>query len=326
MTHRKFDSTAILCLAGATLCWGIVPVLLKYLTRDIPDGFTTNAVRYPLATLLYLPWLIRGFKQPGLRRFWIAALVPALVNLVAQTLWAWVPYYMDAGLLSFLFQLWTVIGVLAAFWLLPDERWLARSRQFWAGALLAFGGFVLLSIIGLQSNGRTTVLGVVLLGVCTVTYGLYGVTVRQVMGRLNPLMVFGVISLYTSIGVLAVAPLGDSGALLELSARGWGVLVVSAAVGIGIAHGLYYIAVQRLGVVITSVTLVGVPLVTIAASHSLFGETFTPAMWGAGAVLLAGAILALWSRQQPRGSEAAQAGLSPQVDPMEGSDTTEGAV
>ena len=96
---RGTDIRATVCLIGATFCWGAVPVMLKYLARPeyIPDGFTTNAIRYPIAALFYLPWLVIGIRQGQLRSLWLTAMIPTVVNLIGQTLWAWAPYHLDAG-------------------------------------------------------------------------------------------------------------------------------------------------------------------------------------------------------------------------------------
>ena len=117
---RRVDLFAVLCLAGATLSWGATPVMLRALTTSVPDGFTANAVRYPLASLLYLPWLIHGVRQGVGRRFWLIALIPAAINFFGQTLWGIAPYYLSAGMISFLLRFSAIFGILGAFIFFPD--------------------------------------------------------------------------------------------------------------------------------------------------------------------------------------------------------------
>src|SRR5512147_2614770 len=79
----RLDIPALLCLAGATLCWGSVSVMLGYLAdpKLIPDGYTANAVRYPISALMYVPWLIVAVRRGGLGRFWLTALIPSAVKV-----------------------------------------------------------------------------------------------------------------------------------------------------------------------------------------------------------------------------------------------------
>jgi len=298
ITHR-LDIPALACLAGATLCWGSVPVMLGYLADPniVPDGYTANAVRYPISALAYLPWLVAALRKGGLGRFWLSALIPSAINVAGQTLWGLSPYYLPPGQFAFLFRLSALFGVLGAFWIFRDERLLARSPLFWVGAVLAMIGFVSMSALILTGSTAIQPAGIVIIFLCSLCYGAYGVSVRYVMGKLDPLVVFSVICAYTSIPLLAMAPLGSPASLLELKAVPMIVLLVSGLVGVAVAHGLYYIAVQRLGVVVTSMTLTATPFVSIIGSSIWLGERFTPGLWVAGSVLVIGTGCALWSQQ-----------------------------
>jgi len=295
---RGFDLRATLCLIGATLCWGGVPVMLKYLALpgNIPDGFTTNTVRYPIAAIIYLPWLIIGIKRGKLRGLWLSALIPTAFNLIAQTLWAWAPYHLDAGLLAFLLRLCVVWAVLGAFIVFRDERPLARSPRFWLGASLAIAGFVVMSWQGMTQHGGTSMTGILIIFFCGVGLGLYGVSVRYVMRGLHPLMVFAFVSTYTSIGLLAMAPLGEPSSVLRQDPPVLIVLIASSLTGIAAAHGLYYIAIQRIGVAICSLLLMATPMITALCAYLILGEQLTIIQWLGGFVLLAGSSLAVMAQ------------------------------
>lgn len=290
---------ALLCLAGATLCWGSVPVMLGYLAEPglVPDGYTANAVRYPISALAYLPWLLKGLRDRNLGRFWLTALIPSGINIAGQTLWGLAPYYLPPGQFAFLFRLSALFGILGAFWLFRDERRLARNPLFWVGAVLAFAGFSGMVVLILGSGHQIRFAGIVIIFLCSLCYGAYGVSVRYVMGNLDPLVVFAVICAYTSIPLLAMAPLGDPASLFQLKPVPMVILIVSGLLGVAVAHGLYYIAVQRLGVAVTSLTLTATPFVSIVGSAIWLGERFTPGLWLAGAVLVAGTSVAVWSQQ-----------------------------
>lgn len=278
------------------MSWGVAPVMLKYLTAHIPDGFTTNMVRYPIAAAFYLPLLLNG-RRGRLGRFWLAALIPTAVNLVGQTLWAWTPYLLDAGVIAFLLRLAAVWGIVGAFLLFPDERQLARRPIFWIGAALALGGFVAMSWVQISKVAGASLLGVGVMFICSICYGLYGVTVRYVMRDLNPLVVFGVVGTYTSVGLILLGPLGQPSSLLHLPPWPAIILVLSAIVGIALAHGMYYTAVQRIGVAVATLMLCVTPFVTIVGSSIFLGERFTTVQWIGGCVLVLGATLSVQAQQ-----------------------------
>jgi len=292
---RGTDIRATVCLIGATFCWGAVPVMLKYLARPeyVPDGFTANAVRYPIAALLYLPWLVFGIRRGQLRGLWLTAAIPTALNLACQTLWAWAPYHLDAGLLAFLLRLCVVWSLLGAFIVFRDERPLARSPRFWIGAGLALMGFVVMSWHGITRGPGASMTGILIIFFCGICLGLYGVSVRYVMHKLHPLVVFSLVSGYTSIGLIAMAPLGEPASVLRLPSLPLTVLIASSFIGIAAAHGLYYIAVQRIGVAICSLMLMATPLVSSLGAYLLLGENFTLTQWAGGAVLLVGSTLAI---------------------------------
>ncbi len=293
--QRGFDLLATLCLVGATLCWGSVPVMIKYLAGPglVPDGFTANMVRYPIAALFYVPLLILGIRSGQLRGLWIPALLPAAVNAAGQALWAAAPYHLDASIMAFLLRLCVVWSILGAFLVFKDERKLARSRWFWSGAFLAIIGFVVMSWHGLAGGGNATGVGIVIIFLCGVCLGLYGVCVRYVMHQIHPLVVFSIVSVYTSVGLVAMAPLGQPSAVLTLPSTAVIILIVSALVGIAMAHGFFYVAVQRLGVAICYLMLMTTPFVSYLGAYLFLGENFTRIQWIGGSVLVLGAALAV---------------------------------
>ncbi len=271
--------------------------MLKYLTAYVPDGFTTNAVRYPLGSVIYLPLLYAAARRKRLGAIWLTALLPTSVNLLAQTLWAIAPYHLDVGVVAFLVRLCVVWGILAAFCLFPDERRLARLPRFWAGVALAIAGFLVMAFDAGVLSSRVGLVGIVIMFFCSIGYGLYGVMVRYVMRDMNPLVVFSVVGGYTSIGVLLLAPLGEPSSLVRLDGTRLAILGLSALIGISTAHVLYYIAVQRIGVAISSLTLSVTPFLSTIIAVVFLGEQFSRGARIGGILLTAGAVLALRSQQ-----------------------------
>jgi len=75
-------------------------------------------------------------------------------------------------------------------------------------------------------------------------------------------------------------------------------LIGSAFVGIAAAHGMYYVAIQRLGVAVSALALMLTPFVSLLGSWFYLGEKFSALQWIGGLTLIAGAALAILSRQE----------------------------
>lgn len=297
MKQRGIDFAATTALLVALLCWASVPLVLKHLTHTIPDGFTTNAVRYPAAAILYLPLVIVALRDPAQRRLVPLTLLPTIPNLAGQTCWAWAPYYIDPGLMTFGARTSVIWAIVLAVLFFPIERSLLRSPRFWAGILLSFGGFLGVALFEQTVRTRTTQFGLLLAGVSGFFGGLYVVGIRAAVGPMKPFTTFAFVSAFTAVGCLAMAPLGEPSSLLHAGAASFGLLLLSSFLGIAFAHGLYYFAVQRLGATICAATATLSPFITAAASRVIFQERLDPVQWLGGIVLVCGTALVIWSQE-----------------------------
>jgi drug/metabolite transporter (DMT)-like permease len=292
MMNKKIDVTATLALVGSVLCWATVPLFLKYFTTFI-DGWVANGLRYPVVALLYLPWLIAFARKGQLTgRMWKLALLPAIINTIAQASWAWAPYYIDPGYLAFLIRLSTLWTVLGSFILFRDERKLVRSSEFWIGFSLALGGFVLLTLAGNPLSTRSTTIGIVLVLFTSIGWAGYQLAVRRNMQQIDSRAGFGMISVITSLGLIAcMFTFGNTTRIVSLPPYVSILIVASGIIGIGMAHLLFYIAVKRIGVAIASSANLSSAFLTAILSRLIFKEILTPAQWVAGLVMIVGGIL-----------------------------------
>ena len=87
---RRQLTLGLLSAVGATVCFSIVPVFLRYFTDPEYhlDLWTVNAVRYTTAAVFWFPFVLvlgRRFKAldppPVQRSVWVAAALPALCLL-----------------------------------------------------------------------------------------------------------------------------------------------------------------------------------------------------------------------------------------------------
>jgi drug/metabolite transporter (DMT)-like permease len=288
-TQSNFDIKATLALGITVLCWSSVPLFLKFFTTYL-DGWTTNGLRYPFAALLLLPFVISAARKGTLtRKVLIAAIIPSVINLIGQVLWAWAPYYVDPGLLSFTVRLSTVWSV-GAFFLFPDERALIRSWKFWAGTLLSLYGFFLIISAGRGLPQGAKLTGIFISLACSVFWGAYGLSVRKYMHQVESKLAFGIISLYTGAGTLILMFLfGNFRAIASVPLPIFGLILLSALVGIATAHVLFYVAVKRIGVAIANTFNLLSAFLTAVLSSILFHELINGLQWVGGIVLVLGA-------------------------------------
>lgn len=311
--EARFQWLGTLILIGSILCWSAMPPMLKALTPHL-DGWVTNGVRYPFAALLWLGPLIHQFRRGGINhRIWTRALAPTCFNVVAQVLWAWIPYFLDATLMGFLVRISVVFSIGGGFLLFPDERRLAGHPIFWLGVIASGLGFGLMSFGGGEVRGSATLVGILLVLSCGAFYGLYAVAVRYSLEGSRPWVAFPVISIYTSIALfLLMFVFGDPRRLFDLS-MGWvGFLLLSAAIGIASAHTLFYMAIERLGVAISSSTQLVSPFLTFLWAFLFLGERLTSLEWVGGSILLGGGMLLVWSQ-----THFIPAALDPKRSPVE---------
>lgn len=290
--NRQIDTTATMALLGSVLCWAIVPLFLKYFTSFV-DGWVANGLRYPIVALLYVPWLIAFARKGQLTsRMWKLALLPAIINTISQAAWAWAPYYIDPGFMAFLVRLsilWTVLG---SFILFQDERRLLKSSQFWMGFLLALGGFILLTFSGNPFSTKSTTIGIILVLFTSIGWAGYQLSVRRNMQEIDSRAAFGMISVITSFGLLVfMFSFGKINQIVVLPPHVSILIIVSGIIGIGAAHLLFYIAVKRIGVAISSSANLASVFITALLSRLLFNEILLPAQWTAGIVMILGGVL-----------------------------------
>jgi len=278
------------------LGWSSVPLFLKYLTTYI-DAWTANGWRYGISALFWAPVLVWGAWRRTLPAgLWRAALVPSLFNIAAQICFAWAPYYINPGLITFLLRLQIVFVALGVYLLFPAERPILRSPTYFLGVVIVFGGLLGLCFLGETLPRGATALGVGLAITAGVLYGGYSLAVRRYVHDINPVVAFATLSLYTAIGVVSVMVVKgrDHGAVAwSLTWGQFGMLVASAFAGIAITHVTYYSAIARIGVALTSGVILLQPFITSTCSYFLFGERLTIGQWLSGLTAMVGAVIML---------------------------------
>jgi drug/metabolite transporter (DMT)-like permease len=130
--------------------------------------------------------------------------------------------------------------------------------------------------------------------IATTCWALYGVLVKRPSARLGSIRSFGLISFITSVLLFPLTcAFGNVATPAEVSWFVNLVLVISAVTCITMAHVLYYVAIQEIGVALAQTLQLLCPLGAVALSAWIFGEHLTTAQLWSAAILLFGAFLAM---------------------------------
>ena len=295
---RKVDITATASCIGALTFWSLGPIFIKYLTGHL-DSWTQNLLRYSVAALFWLPFLLLSIRTKRLdTKVWRRALIPGAANVIMQSLWAAAFYYIGPAFMVLLTK--TNIFWIAAFSLIlfPEERSLAKSKRFWAGLICSAIGLIGVMVYKVDLAEAKTIRGILIALAAAFMWGVYTVAARIAFRPIDSRQGFSVLSIYTVAGLaLCAIPFGDVKNSIHLGLWQWACVVISAVTAIAFAHTLYYAAMKRIGATIPALVILAQPFVVLGISNVVFGESLNGVQLLFGVVLLAGAALAIWAQQ-----------------------------
>jgi len=295
---KKFDITATFACLGTLSFWAVGPIFIKYLTGYV-DSWTQNLLRYSVACLFWMPFLLFAIKRKRFEsKIWRKALLPAVPNIVMQSLWAAAFYYVGPAFMVLLTK--SSIIWIAGFSLIffRDERPLVKSKRFWLGLALSAIGVVGVMYYKEDFAATKTLTGVIIALACAFTWAIYTICVRIAFKDVDSHHGFAVISIYTVAGLCALALLfGRVGECVTMGAWQWACVVISGVTAIALGHVLYYAAIRRIGATIPALVILSQPFIVLAISNIVFGESLNAIQLLFGVVLLIGSALAIWAQQ-----------------------------
>lgn len=298
MNIHKVDVSATFACLGALCFWSLGPIFIKYLTGYL-DSWTQNLLRYSVACLFWLPFLILSIKTKRLdHRVWRRAIVPAMANILMQSLWAAAFYYIGPAFM--VLQTKTNIIWIAGFSFVffSDERALAKSKSFWLGLTLSIVGLigVMYHKVDLAEAGIIT--GIIVAQAAAFMWGVYTLSVKIAFKDIDSRSGFSVISIYTVAGLAVSAFLfGKVETAAKMGAWQWVCVVISGVTAIALAHTLYYAAIRRIGATIPALVILAQPFIVLAISYVVFAESMNIYQLFFGIALLLGSAFAIWTQQ-----------------------------
>lgn len=280
--------------------WTSIPNFLRWFKNDI-DPWTANGWRYGFSALMWLPVLLLAWRRntlpPGLFK---KALIPSFFNIFAQICFGIAPYYVSPGLMTFSMRIQIIFVTLGAVIMFPAERRVIRTPGYIIGAIMVVGGTLAVILFkeggiaqsGTLPNGDNPLLGIGLSVSAGLLYAGYALAVRKFMHGLPAFTAFSAVSQYTGAAlVLAMLLFGDrmGMTLLDLSGFKIGMVLLSAIIGIGLGHTLYYASISRLGLAVSSGVVQLQPITVSLVAWWLLGEQLTPLQWITGVIAIIGA-------------------------------------
>ena len=295
---RKVDLSATFACIGAVSFWSFGPIFIKYLTGYL-DSWTQNLLRYSVACLVWLPFLVFSIKKGHLNvRVWRRAVVPGVANIIMQSLFACAFYYIGPAFMVLLAKsslIWIASFSLIFF---AEERALVKSKRFWSGLGLSIMGVIGVMCFKEDFTAAGTLTGIVLTLAMGFMWGVYIISVRIAFRDIDSRHGFSVISIYTVAGLFVLGLLfGQLGDCVKMGAWQWFCVVISGATAIALSHTLYYAAMRRIGATIPALVMLTQPFFVLAISRLVFKESLSIFQLLFGVILLTGSGLAIWAQE-----------------------------
>jgi drug/metabolite transporter (DMT)-like permease len=296
--HQRINVSATFACLGSLTFWSLGPIFIKYLTGYL-DSWTQNLLRYSVACLFWLPFLVLSIKNKRLNhRVWRRAIIPAMANILMQSLYAASFYYIGPAFLTL--QMKTNIIWIAGFSFIffPEERALVKSKRFWTGLTLSVVGLIGVMYHEVELTEAKMITGIIIAQAAAFMWGVYTLSVKIAFKDIDSRSGFSVISIYTVAGLAVSALLfGKVETAAQMGTWQWACIVISGLTAIALAHTMYYAAIRRIGATIPALVILAQPFIVLAISNVVFGESMNILQLFFGIILLIGSALAIWAQQ-----------------------------
>jgi drug/metabolite transporter (DMT)-like permease len=294
---RPSISRGYLALFSTVVIWSLPSLFQFYLLRYY-DVWSQNFYRYSAACLAIAPFVAFHIRRGGLwldLRAFALCLIPSLPNVVHQITQTVSLFYIGPGVYAIFTRSSVIMTALLAVIFFPEERHILRQWQFQLGTLLGLLGAV--GVFWFQPGTDTdhvAIRGLLIAFVATTCWALYGVLVKRPSAKLGSIRSFGLVSFITSTLLFPLTcAFGNVATPLHVTWLVNLILAVSAVTCIAMAHVLYYVAIQEIGVALAQTLQLLCPLGAVLLSAWIFHERLTVAQIWSAAILLFGAFLAM---------------------------------
>jgi drug/metabolite transporter (DMT)-like permease len=290
-------SRGYLAVFSTVIIWSLPSLFQFYLLRYY-DIWAQNFYRYAVACLAIAPFVAFHIRRGEPRLDWRAfglCLVPALPNVVHQVTQTVALFYIGPGVYAIFGRSSVIVTALLALVMFPEERHILRQWQFQLGTVLGLLGAIGVFWFQPGNNvGHLALRGMLIAFTSTFCWALYGTLVKRPAAKLGSIRSFGLVSFITTALLLPLTcAFGKISTPIHVSGHVNLILIISAVVCITMAHVLYYVAIQELGVALAQTLQLLCPLGALALSAVIFHERLSFAQFVSAGILLSGAFLAM---------------------------------
>ncbi|HHN45822.1 MAG TPA: DMT family transporter [Planctomycetes bacterium] len=290
-------------LALVLLCWALPPVMMRWLDGAGVDTLTMNTYRMFAGSLFLVPfgiWLNpRGMKQAvkNLHQF----ILPAALFTAAMLTWVYGLLRLGATVAALIGRSDALFTVLIGSMFFADERAVARDWRFLAALAVALAGVAGVALFRDESiAGGSLVLkggfigGVMLSLGSSFSWVCYVFSVKLMVRRIGSLVSFIMVALIAAFMMLAITAVVQAGGganlamPLRLDFKTNLVLLGSGFIGVGVGGILFYRSIDLIGVTVSQVSMLALPILTGVAAGVFLGEKITVMQIMSGMLLLAG--------------------------------------
>jgi drug/metabolite transporter (DMT)-like permease len=278
-------------LAFLACLWGPSFVFIKVAVQEIPPLKMVVGRVGIAAVLLYLVLRLQGRSLPPFGPVWKHfAFLGFMHNALPFALFNWGEQYIDSALAAILNGTTPLFTILLAHFFVADDR-LTPAKV--SGALIGFGGLLLLIGPSLLGGLQATTLGLLAVAMATICYAVAIVYSRLSMRGLPPLVAptaqLGMATLFAlPLSLFIEQP-------YRLPMPSWaalGSLLVLAAIGTALAFGVYYFLIERIGASAISMVTYIIPVVGIILGVVLLDEALAWNAYAGCALILCGVMFA----------------------------------
>ena len=286
--------TGIILVAISAAAFGTLGILGRYAYADGMDALTIMALRFSLAALVLLA-LLAARREPLPRGRSLMLLVGmGAIGYVGQAFcYLTALKYASPGLVTLLLYLYPVfVAILSAIFL---HEPITRRKALILGVAL-----VGLALTAGPAGGQWV--GVVLAISAAVIYSVYILVGAGVMRRVSATRSSAVI--FTSAGAMSCLLMGINGPHPPATASGWAVIGAMVIIATVVPVVAVLAGLARIGPTNAAMISTLEPVVAVALSALLLGETLEPVTLLGGALILVAVLLL--ARDELRRSEPAQ--------------------
>jgi drug/metabolite transporter (DMT)-like permease len=287
---NRFAATDLLMIL-TTMIWAVNLSAIKFSLRDLP-GHSFNAIRLPLASLLFLGVLVFSGQRLSVARrdLWKIAGLGFIGTTAYQVLFIEGISLTPASTTSMIAPMTPVfIALLSHYFKLERIHWVA-----WIGIAVSFVGFYL--ILSGQALGPgyswESVRGDLFILAANFFWALYTVLSRPLLERIPAVKLA---ALTTSFGTLFYLPFGLPAlrrvTWTNVSATTWGAVAYGAILAIVFGFVVYYGSVRRVGNTKTGIYNNLNPVFATIFACLVIGEKITLLEVGGGLIIFLGVYL-----------------------------------